>query len=423
MPIPQADANQLRNCIGDALKRYINWNALLLAYPSGKLSDELYFDIYLARGTNATSKFEIVVADSNKDEDARLRRAFLALIWYNETGNWDYAGGEDDCLHYAELMERLSWPVIARYRELADKRVAPLGSLLAWANHILGTAPPVAGDDPKLLVDSIWQRLRPPPAKTLNDEWDTCRRSCHSAQKTLNEALNSCCAAFQGDGTTPLAIDAVRVAALLPYGALYVDIQAQVVNALFSPGDPINAAMKEVAALTRTISLKGRLNVTIQLIKNGEEAFSSLLAPDEDMVKVAKALETFITDAQADGVSWPTTVTASADQLRALVAGLANAGLGPLRKTLSEIVERFTGGDYPNVAYAIGRLDQSHFFETVSAVRQISSFLSEMEKRFDEMTKLVAQNDPKPVAEKIGFLLSEIDVKVKQLQEAEHGAP
>jgi hypothetical protein len=418
VPISQADANKLRNCIGDTLKSYINWNALLIAYPSGKLSKDIFFNIYLAKGSNSSSLFEVVVAESNKDEDARMRRAFLALICYVEIGSWDYPGGEDDCLHYAELMERLSPPVVARYRELADMRLAPLGSLLAWSNHILGTAPPVAGDDPEELVNSIWQSLGPPPVKTVHEEWDNCRHKCHSSQKALTEAINLYCAAFQGEGTTPLAIDAVRIVDLLPYDVLYNDISVQTVNSLFSPGDPINTAMKEVALLTRKMSMKGRLNLTIQLIQCSKETFSNLLAPDEDMAMVVKELNKLITEAQADGMSWPTTVAMGADQLQALVTGLASTDLGVMRNKLSEIVERFAEGDCPHVAYAIALLDQSSFLQSVSAVRQITLFLLEIEKKLDEMTNLAAQNDPKPVAEKIGFLLGEIDEQLKQLQEA-----
>jgi hypothetical protein len=272
-------------------------------------------------------------------------------------------------------------------------------------------------------VDSIWQCLGPPPEKTLHEEWDSCRRSCHRVQKTLNEALNSCCAAFQGIGDTALAIDVVRVSALLSNGALYTDIPVQTVNSVFSPGNPINTDMKEMAALTRTMSLKGRLHHTIVHIKDGENALASLLAPDEDMAKAAKELKLLITKAQADGMSWPSAVTMGADQLQVLVTDLANADLGSLRKKLSEIVKHFTEGDCQHVAYAIGLLDHSHFHSVVFAAKQINLFLSEMEKKLDEMTNLAAQNDPKPVAEKIGSLLGEIEETVKQVQEAQHDTP
>lgn len=422
--ISQTDANQLRNLLSDALKNYINWNAVFLAPPAGKISDDIYFNISLAMGTNAARKIEVVVADNNKDEDARLRRAFMALVRYNDEGTWDYPGGEEDCLHYVEMMERLATPVIDGYRQLADKRTTVLCSLLAWTNHILGAAPPILGNDPKALMNSIWGIRTETPAKSLHEEWDACRRECHNFQMTLLNSLNVLSSAFQGDtGKLPLAVDAARIVWLLQQHTLYADIPGEVATSLFA-GSPAQTAVRGVAALTRNFALKGRIaKHLIPLIVGAEKTFSELVVHDDDMAMAAKELKMLITQAQADGMSWPSTVATSADQLQVFVDGLANADLDSLQKKLTEIMERFAEGDCQHVAYAIALLDQSHFHSVVFAAKQINSFLLEMEKKLDEMTNLAVQNDPKPVAEKIGALLGEIEETVKQAQEAEHDAP
>ncbi len=320
-------------------------------------------------------------------------------------------------------METLTPQVVSYYREVSNERIKSLGTLLAWSSLILGIAPPVSGDDPRFLIESIWKIVDTPPGRSLHDEWDECRSSCHLVRATLNEAINSCCAAFQGSGSTVLSIDVERIVSLLQSEIIYSEVSTQAINSLYPPGSNAYKSMKVVSTLTRTLSLKGRLSKTIKLIKEGEGILGQLFHPGEDIAKAVKELKKLISDSQSDGMSWPNTLEVNSQQLLSSVETLEKSDVDHLRDKLSEIQERFEGQQYPEVIYEIGLLSPPDFFPATSAAREVSHFLLEMDKKVDELTRLASGNDPGPVAEKIEILLDELNSQLTLLQEAKHDAP
>lgn len=119
--LPQADANQLRKWITEAIKDYIDWDWELfrpLARDAATwnrwFSEWVYIPNAAGHGGRTAGQAMAVVCDegdlADEARSARAHATLMALVRFHEVhrGSWDYEGSEEDLPRYSTLLERLA---------------------------------------------------------------------------------------------------------------------------------------------------------------------------------------------------------------------------------------------------------------------------------------------------------------------------
>jgi hypothetical protein len=205
-------ANFLRNVIIAPLNRAIDWNAYCMKPIA---ASQTIIELPNAAG-NFPSAQKLVIAMDGKDSGGRLRRTLLAFIrlHYNNE-NLDYPDADEDTIHIANAIDKLVPKYIDIVLENIKDEIAGLVSALVVQGQILGISPKNTSSDLALnqavfseaaVIDYKQTVLNP-----VVDPWMELRISAATVRPTLQGLLKERIAAFQGTGSTVLAIDANRL--------------------------------------------------------------------------------------------------------------------------------------------------------------------------------------------------------------------
>lgn len=241
--LPQAEANQLRKWITEALKEYIDWDWDLfrpLARDAATWNRWFTEWVYIPNaaghgGRTADQAMAVVCDESDLADEAKSARAhatLMALVRFHDVhrGSWDYEGAEEDLPRYAALLERLAAqarPFIrARYfRADWDPAPAILQGLLIGA-RALGIEG-ASRDDHGALIQALFAAAPEPPSRggAPTDpeaaEWlvfvDSLRKCRGTGEKESRDHLTwtghllNLVGARQGQADTVHAIDLFRL--------------------------------------------------------------------------------------------------------------------------------------------------------------------------------------------------------------------
>jgi hypothetical protein len=242
--LPQAEANQLRKAISEALKDYIDWDWDLFrplardaATWSRWFSEWVYIPNAAGQGGKTADQAMVVVCDeSDLSDEARSARAhatLMAVIRFHEVhrSSWDYEGAEEDLPRYAALLEKLAMPartfIRARYfRADWDSAPAIVQGLLI-GSRALGIDSALR-EDHAALIQVLFAAAPEAPANhpgatTAGDatDWpafvDVLRKCRATGEKESRDQLSwtghllNLVGARQGQADTVHAIDLVRL--------------------------------------------------------------------------------------------------------------------------------------------------------------------------------------------------------------------
>ena len=211
-PLPAARANRLRNVLATALGQRMDWNSLRVGY--GQIGRAFFWVPYAQVG-NPTGTPKLVVAPEVRPVPATVRRALAALDRWDVNGNsWNYANAEDDYAYAQALLDQLEQQARAYFLQKAEREAAVLGRTLHRQALLLRLtkrgdpakprfAEMLATASPILATDSLGQLQFVGQAIALQEK---AIQSREAIRKLYLDKI--CC--FQGDGTSPLAIDSGR---------------------------------------------------------------------------------------------------------------------------------------------------------------------------------------------------------------------
>ena len=416
-PIPQKEANQLRNWIGSRLSTYINWNSYFLTAPPN-VPNDIYFRIPCTKGENSHHRPEIEVTDTNEDPDGYFRRVLLGLVRYESEKSWNYNGGDDDAVYCSDFLERLSGSVLKIYRDSADKKIALLASFCAWSNHILGEVSPAQSDEAlEDIFRAIWSRTDKKPLLSLHENWDECRDFCWEHQLTILEKMNSVCAAFQGAGKTPHAIDAVRMSSLLSGDAIYQNYKTDEISSALKL-DKDEKLVKRLFSYVQTNKLLGRLKTSLDSVRKCQASIQELIPGDESSKVISKEISRLVKDVKSDGSLWPSQVQFA--DLEQNINAFSGIDLLELKEAFVRILECYASSNTPLLVYQLGQLNIEEFRVVSKFLDQISVFIDKVDARLDEMISGAEGDDPEPVILEIIDAFEEVDTMLDELQEVDN---
>jgi len=416
--LKQTEANRLRDLLAVATKSFSNWNAYFIAKREVPKS---LFWIPNARG-NQTTNF-IKIAEDHRDPDGRLRRAILALVRYEENGSWDYSGGDEDSICYADLMQGISENVLKFFRLKYDAQLVLLARVLVWSNHVLGGAKPLEGNNVAQLLGAIWARVGKVSNGSLDPEWEELLDLCDTSQVTLLKELNQLCVAFQGAGNTPYAIDFARIVSLVSVDNLYDEISGDDINQNFR-GDDFRPVLQRLTTELKPLRVKNRLAKTIKTIEQCQSKAVIGFAEGETSSEISSSLLSLIDNVQSAGKGWPSSSTfeLSPQKLKNVIQKYRDVNIDRLLKNFEQVLRTYHNEEYFPCANALIRLSKSDFLSTLDFLINTDGFLTSLEKLTDETIITLQQNDPAPVVQEISITFDSLEEVLKKFKEVKYVA-
>jgi len=240
--LPQADANQLRKWIAEALKGFVDWDWNLYRPRRDAGLDSWFSWIYIPHapgneGRTADESMVAVCSDvdlADQAKSARVHSELMALMRFHgiQKNSWDYADAEDDLPTYGAFLERIAH----RARSFVRRRYFradwdPIPSLvdgLLTGARALGIETATKDRDHALLIDSMFAAapdpVTPNPAAvgdTDTTNWleftDVLRRCRRVGDKESRDQLSwqghllNLISARQGQADMVHAIDVMRL--------------------------------------------------------------------------------------------------------------------------------------------------------------------------------------------------------------------
>ena len=213
--LPQIDANQIRNWLKIAIKKYIDWDKELL-FPLDLKQKLIYMPN--SRGGFSKEKSIIIIAEDNVHENHQdstfLLSDLMALIKFNIYGDWHYENSEKDIVRYANFIEKLSRQAILYFQNNYEYIVGDTTRILARASliqaRILDIEKSQNQDSASLLFAMFSDTEKKIQNQNLN-RWEKLQMNCSDNRTDLLEVLKKQVAARQGGGKTVHAVDGLRL--------------------------------------------------------------------------------------------------------------------------------------------------------------------------------------------------------------------
>jgi hypothetical protein len=240
--ISQADANQLRKWIAEALKGFVEWDWDLHRTRRDAGLDSWFNWIYIphsAGGEGRTAEDAMIAVCSDVDltdqaKSAGIHSALMAIIRFHavQKGSWDYANAEDDLPKYgaflSKLAERARAFVQRRYFRADWNPIPALVEGLLIGSRALGIDTAGRDRDHAALIDAMFAIASDPaPANSATGgdpeaaSWveftNTLRRCRRLGEKELRDELSwqghllNLIGARQGQADMVHAIDVMRL--------------------------------------------------------------------------------------------------------------------------------------------------------------------------------------------------------------------
>ena len=241
--LPQADANQLRKWIAEALRGFAEWD-WELHRPLKSLDFDGWFEfVYLplAAGHGGRSPSDSMVAVcseadlSDGTKSAAIQSALMSVVRFHgiRKGSWDYPGAEEDLPRYCAFLEGMVKPacnfVMGRYFKPDWNPIPALVEGLLIGARALGSESATKDKNASALIRSLFEvapndnpaPIANPAANGDATGWDDftkalrqCRRSGDKEsrdQLSWQGHLLNLVGARQGQAETVYAIDATRL--------------------------------------------------------------------------------------------------------------------------------------------------------------------------------------------------------------------
>ena len=274
--IPQADANQLRKWIAEALKAFVEWDWDLHRPRKDAPLDSWFNWIYIPHaagneGRTADEGMIAVCSDADRVDQAAsasVHSGLMALIRFHAVhkGNWDYADAENDFAKYGAFVDRMAERARAfvrgRYFKADWDPIPAFVEGLLTGARALGLDAAATDRDHASLINAMFAAApEPAPANAAANTdaeltaWheftEALRRCRRQSERESRDQLSwqghllSLVGARQGQGDAVHAINVMR---------LKSSIEKTVASWKFSESLPTQSGVVEFAAFRTTYS-------------------------------------------------------------------------------------------------------------------------------------------------------------------------
>jgi hypothetical protein len=425
--LPQAEANQLRKWIADALKAFIDWDWDLHRPLKDVGINNFFADIYIPRAQGnqgRTADEEKTMLSVCLDADlldagtsASVQSALMAIIRFQgiHQTSWDYEEADADLPRYVAFLEsiadRARTFVLRRYFKAAWEPIPALVQGLLIGARALGVEAATKDRSPSSLIQSLFTvpeaTLAAQPTTTVPDadstRWDEftdavrrCRRIGDKEardQSSWQGHLLNLIGARQGQADIVHAIDALRLKAV---------VEETIINWEFGATLPNPAGVIEFSSFRTMYSELKRLSSAIpkaqQRLVSWRSEMLAWLGESFDKETFVRELKETIEAARAAGVAGGL----DANGLIRLLEEFRTAKV----KTALDDVEKLEGSTSRGLVLTVlgrGHEPVARFCEAFQ--QRITSFVGAVE---DNLASEAIRYGEDPVAEALASLKAEL---------------
>ncbi|MFL4469010.1 protein DpdH [Tateyamaria armeniaca] len=396
-----SDANALRKALAAMLKGAINWSALRI--PEQEISPR-WLKIAGARG-NPVGGRELVVCESNEDEDGTLREGFLGALRFTEIHkgkHWSYSEADVDYVASAAIIDRIVDQLVPLLVAEAASQITAVGRALLNQSRIVGLSPPVQTNKAEPLLRGIFAPSPQTEVEPFEEGWDELRRLAlgrkngHNVRSILQSLLLERIASYQGSGNKPFAIDTSRLLA-----ALSADAQTE----KNTEGLPDEA--RSFIRATSDQRLWPRLQKVIIKLRRFRDETVDFADDDFDKNAFVTDLREIIPLLQKTNC-WPTAVSVRGAEFEQLLIEFQASRFVDLLDKTATIVDEADREQIPKLLNALGSIDLGLIQRTMSFLESTNQILTQAEPRVAQQEAIRGQADPGVAAAEIIELLEEV---------------
>ncbi len=403
----QADARDLRSALAGMVRDAMTGPTLRIRDLDLKATS-----ISIPNARNNPAGGRIWVCEDHADPTGTVRAGLLGVVRYVllRGKRWTYPEADDDYVASAALIDRL----IAQFTPVSvDDAITQASTLalgLVTQARIAGFGPPLRGNEPRPLLDALFNSLAAETAPSGEEAWDRVRETAlgtagtKPARDLLQAEFLARVASFQGTaGTKPHALDIVRI----------LDAMARVGAEVSLEGLP-----DEIKSFMRSISDQ-RLWPQLQSVVTTLRAFKSEVA---EFLDAGFNKAQFVADLQDIVRLMGATSTApSALRLQDYAPRVTEFSTSPvvdLVKSAEVIVAEADRAQTPRLLNALGGLDLGLVQRTLTFLTDTKTLLTAAETNVARAEADSSQVDPEVAATQIVQLLSRVATSASAALEA-----
>lgn len=438
--IPQADANQLRKWIAEALKGYVDWDWDLFRPRKDGGLDSWFSWIYIPRaagneGRGADDAMVAACTDADLADvasSARVQTALMSVVRFHgvHKGTWDYEGADEDLPRYAAFLdchaERARAFVRRRYFRAEWDPVPALVQGLLIGARALGFDDAIKDKDPAALISSVFASnaeaatqgeagSAPGADGTGWAEFTEALRKCRrTGEKELRDQLSwtghllNILAARQGQADTVHAIDVLRLKRVVEDTLSCWEFSAAPPNPSGVPDfAPVRSTYLELKKLSAAIAKAQRR------LSRWRSQMLSWLGEGADKEILVREMKETVEAAKAAG----------------LTRGIDSKEV----RRLLDLIEEFRNANVVTALEDAAKLEDEASRGTVLGVlgqgyEPVASLSEDLQTRYDEFARSAdaelrneaVKYGADPLAEAVGTLrteLDEVESLMKELQQ------
>ncbi|MBX9602404.1 MAG: hypothetical protein K2X35_15450 [Bryobacteraceae bacterium] len=346
--MPQNVANKIRKSVAAALSDRIDWSAerctKVLIKPS-------HISIPNAGGEAGLSANAIKIAEDHSDQSGQVRSELAAVtrFYHLDAGRRSYEDSDNDMVLIGNLADRLMAQAVSIVRAATNQKLGAAARLLHTNSQMLGLA--ARGKTPGSLALLLFGEITVPPvvptgASAAFVEWRALQEQALTTRPELIQLVASFCGSFQGKGSTPYAIDMVRVADSLQaesgaHGANVLELNDELRSTLAAMGEA------RVITLARRAQQEA-ISIRNRLIAEFGENF--------DKQEIGEELKGLADQLGANG-AWPPDIGMGTAAFKNRCDDFRLVAIGASLDTLANAGDESADQGSPQMLSRIGRLD------------------------------------------------------------------
>lgn len=406
VPLTQDDARDLRKEMTTFLMKAIDWNALRV---SKSAAPQVFFSIPNAAGEDSrTTKIVLTIADSHKDPDGRIRRAFIGIMAHFIFKGWNYEGHEEDSAVVANFIDEL----VPRYVAEAEKRIiaelAGTTKLLVMQSRIQG----ISGKTSAHAADIAKAALAPAqpspdfqPSSIEEQRWVKLLQDIVTTRPGLQSLFLERVACFQGASrANPHAIDTTRLGEAMKASGQSLPKEADV--------NPTSAHVQDL----NESNLPRRVKPLAQAFSNFADTVDRNFGSPFDKADFLRQARELVATAESANV-WPEGLTKRA--MSNVIEEFQNT---PLKEALERIrrvpADQLDGASLDQLLAMVSKVDLKVISTTKAFMTSLEQFLSAVERKANYHEQRAQTADPAVKVAGINTCLDALERDIRILANA-----
>jgi hypothetical protein len=405
-PMPQTDANKIRQHLGSAVSNYINWNQLYMA------DQKIPYTLFWIPNAKGNKSETIKISEDNNDADGRIRYALTAIYHYEEAQySWNFPGGENDALYYAEFLESISNKVVENCVNTVESEIIPLIQGLYVGSHIIGASSADSKNVDKVLGAITCALPARILSQGLDESWDRIIEKVSSSWVHLQKAFFERCACYQGSGNKEFGLNYPLLAAIIGRISFYGTIELVSILIDLQPAGGRVDLKPVLQQLTNDNLFKNKARKLFERVTQLTTDVTDRLGEDFDKQALYESLKAII-NTTADAGWWPDRVK-SPDELKKLIRDFYESAIKDTLDKAYKLSAEYRDDQIPSYVPVFGLINADELSLAKAFLSDFDQFLPALQKKVDSMIEQLEENDYEVATEEV---VQQLDQLGKNLQ-------